>query len=316
MSGYLALAIAAIYLGYTSWLDIKTREVDDWITDGFIVFAVIYQVTFGFIYKNMDDAVVAVLIGIVFFVFGYLMFRFGQWGGADVKILAGLGVLLGSIKWATGFYVLDYFINVFVVAFFYSIGYSLVRSIKNEDVMKGFKKSISSDYKELVRLVGMLLAALVIIGGYMVYGMQISGRLALRLIYPLASFLVILPLFWVLIKYVKVVEDVCFRIKVNARQLVEFDLLTEDILKEGAKIARVPEKENTKERKSKASKVIYDSSDPNGMNPESIKEIIGLVEKGKLKDGFVMKWGLPFVPVFLISLLATLWLGNMLYFII
>ena len=52
------------------------------------------------------------------------------------------------------------------------------------------------------------------------------------------------------------------------------------------------------------------------MTPEIIREIVELVQKGKIEDGFTMKWGLPFVPVFLLSILATLWFGNLLYLIV
>ncbi|MFH1786905.1 MAG: A24 family peptidase [archaeon] len=316
MNFLLPVLAATIYLAYTSWLDIKTREVDDKVTDGFIIAAFVYQLAAGFYYGDMHIAVYAAVAGVALFIFGYIMFMMGQWGGADVKILAALGIMFGGLTWGGQYFLLDYFINVFIVAFFYSIAYSVGISLGNKDVKSRFRLSVSAGAKEIAGLLALVAGMLLAAGLYINYSLGVWGAAALMLMYPLLALAALVPMFWVLVKFVKVVEDVCFRLPARAKQLVEFDLLTVDILQEGKKLLKVPEKESTKARRKRAAKVVYDSSDPNGLTKDQVAEINKLVESGKLQDGFIVKWGLPFVPVFLIAIFATLIFGNMLYLFI
>jgi len=121
---------------------------------------------------------------------------------------------------------------------------------------------------------------------------------------------VLVPVFWGLVKFARALEDKTLRLKATSKALREFDLLTVDILRLGKKVSAIPEAECTKAMRRSAKEVIYDSTDPNGLTLEQISSIQKLVKSRALPDSFVVKWGLPFVPVFLIAVLVTLYFGD------
>lgn len=88
------MVVGLVTLLVASYCDIKSREVPDWISFAF-VFAVIgiraiYSFQEGVFY------LVSGLLGFLFFLaLGLLLSFLKVWGGADSKILAGMGGLLG-----------------------------------------------------------------------------------------------------------------------------------------------------------------------------------------------------------------------------
>lgn len=310
MIAWIPVLLAAGVLGLSSWYDIRTREVDDWLTEGFIGAAVVYQLALLFMGGTIMQFASAILAGSVCFLIGYAMFITAQWGGADVKLLAGLGFLFGN--YGGGFlFMFDYFINIFAVAFVYAIIYSLLMPLKKPGIVKDFKGVVKKSWMELERLAMILVVVLVGMAAALRWSFGVEAALIPGLMLPLLGVALLIPVFWALLKYVKVVEQAAFRLKRKVGTLVEFDLLIEHIVREGGKIKRIKEKGLTDERRKKV-EMIVDASEPNGLTPEQIVALKRLVKEGKLKPDFVVKWGLPFVPVFLAALPLTLWAGNVL----
>ena len=311
MLDWVMVAVSLVFLAYSSWLDWKTREVDDKITHSFIGVALLLQVVRVLAGGSLEEFGFAILVGALFFAIGWLMYQTGQWGGADVKILAALGIMFANFPESGSVIIgfpFSYFINVFLVAFVYSIVWSLGLAARERKVRVGFVESVGRDWRELV-LVVLLVVVVFGAGFWFVYRLGFGLGESIEFMRPLGYLFGLIPGFWFLVKFVKVVEDECFRIKVKAGKLREFDLLTEDIIVEKRKFLRV---EPNRERRKEAERVVYNSRNPNGLRPEEIDEIKSLIKAGKIKDGFVMKWGLPFVPVFLLALPVTLLAGNLL----
>ena len=80
-----------------------------------------------------------------------------------------------------------------------------------------------------------------------------------------------------------------YRIR-KADELVEFDVPENDI-----KIGK---------------KIIVNSNDPNGLTVEQLEQLRKFARAGKIKNEFKVKWGIPLIPVFPITLVASLYIGD------
>jgi Flp pilus assembly protein protease CpaA len=81
------IILACCVLAYAAISDIRTREVPDWATLGFIAVAVLLRGLY---------AVKEMLLGLaIMAVFSVFMYKIGFWGGADAKLMMGLGALFG-----------------------------------------------------------------------------------------------------------------------------------------------------------------------------------------------------------------------------
>ena len=86
------LALSA--LAVASYADLRTREVPDWLSYGFILGALgirsIFSVAFGW------QVLFAGILGFTaMFLIAFLFYRLHQWGGGDSKLLIGLGAVIG-----------------------------------------------------------------------------------------------------------------------------------------------------------------------------------------------------------------------------
>lgn len=82
-------AIAIVFLALASYYDIfNRRTIPDWISYAFVVVALTFMLA--------TEGIVLVKIGVAIAIFslGYLLYRIGYIGGADVFFLAGLVLLL------------------------------------------------------------------------------------------------------------------------------------------------------------------------------------------------------------------------------
>ncbi len=309
----IAIFVGISVLAISSYFDFKTREVENYITVGFIFLALAMQLGYSFLLGDLSPFLNSLFIGALFFAFGWVMFQTGQWGGADTKLLTGMGVLFANFAPVASWpFAATLFVNIFIAAFGYTILYSVYLTWQEPSVLAEFKRNVRKESGELHLVFGIAFLAFALASGFVVWTLSPDIFLFLLLLKPLLLLLALIPVFWCMIKFARALEDKTLRLKRTAAGLREFDLLIEDILLVGRKIKRVPEKECTREMKRSATKVIYDSRDPDGMSLEQISKIKKLVSQKKLKNSFVIKWGLPFVPVFLIGLLLTLYFGDIL----
>ena len=306
-----AVLVGVSVLGVSSYFDFRTREVENYITIGFIVLAAVMQLGFSLFTGNFAFLQNALLVGGLFFAFGWVMFQTGQWGGADTKLLAGMGVLFANFAPVAPWpFAATLFVNIFLSAFAYTILYSVYLTWQEPSVISEFQKSVRSDSAELLRVFALVAFAVFAASGYVFWRFSPDFFTLILFLEPLFSLLVLVPVFWGLVKFARALENKTLRLKATAKALREFDLLTVDILRIGKKVSAVPESESTKAMRRSAKEVIYDSTDPNGLTLEQIAGIQKLVKSRALPDSFVVKWGLPFVPVFLIAVVMTLYFGD------
>ena len=107
-----------ILLGIGSIMDIKTREIPNWIS-----VAVIFSAIFNFNLENLWGLIVAVI-------FFSVALATGKIGGGDVKLIAALSVVCGL--W--GSFALLLFAQIFMLIFY--AGYYLFRKINGKTASK------------------------------------------------------------------------------------------------------------------------------------------------------------------------------------
>ncbi|MFH1425077.1 MAG: prepilin peptidase [archaeon] len=280
MIGYLIAGVALIGSLIGSWTDIKTREVSNWVSFGLIFALLGLRVVEGFVIGSFDTFLVCLGVGGAFFVMGLVLFYSQQWGGADLKLITAFGIGFGVLP--LGFlplnigpwpFFLTLLMNFFIITVVYSVAYAVKKALNEPKVMKDFKKSMHK-HEPIIGLALILIS--IVIGMY----------------YTWLSWMVFIPLLWFMSRFLKAVEKNCMYREVTVNQLVEFDI-PEVAIKVGKK-------------------VIAGTKDPNGMTLEQIAEIKKLVKAGKLPRKFNVKWGVPLIPVFPITLVVTLWYGDVL----
>lgn len=279
MIGYIMAAIALAGMIYASWTDIKIREVPNRISFGLIGAMVLLRLIYSAQLGDFSFFWVALAVGFVFLAMGLAFFYAQQWGGADVKLLMilGLGFAVLPSEFNPVFtaewpFFLTLLINFFVVSVGWSLAYSIDMGFQNPFVFKDFRASLDRIEMFLI-FFGITLAT------------------ATGFYYNILWLALSIPAFWVLIKFLKAVEKNCMYKKTTVDHLVEFDVPKKDI-----KVGK---------------KTIIDSSDPNGITPEQIEELKKLTEKGKIPKNIEIKWGVPLIPVFPITLLISLFVGDL-----
>ncbi|HIJ98459.1 TPA: prepilin peptidase [archaeon] len=276
--GLLAFAVALAGMSIASYTDVQKREVPNKISFGLIAAMIILRAIYALQENNLFYLWLSLGIGAAFFGMGLLFFYAQQWGGADVKLLAVLGIGFATIypefrpilpvSWP---FFITILMNFFFIAVAYSIVYSLILAVSNKRVFPDFKASLNR-YELLFGI--LLMITIFILGRYE------------KILYALLA----APVFWFLTKFLRSVDKNCMYKKTKVDKLVEFDVPEHDI-KSGKKI-------------------IVNSKDPNGITLEQIAQLKKYVRAGKLKNEFNVKWGIPLIPVFPITLVASLYFGD------
>ncbi len=280
--------VASLFLLYASYADLKTGEIPEKITRGLIVAIIVMASVSSFYTLKPSFILESVVSGVGFFALGYVMFRLGEWGGGDVKLLAGIGCslgLLGAMDYFVHFkgvfpYYVGYFINFALASTPYVITYSVILGLMKPSVFTGFT-SIITKKKSIALLVVSFLPSTVCIT---------LDLYKLTLVYLLIPFLVLISL------YLKAVEDVALKKTIHVRELKEEDILSDDLVVGGRRIVS--------------------KRDMEGLSKEQVSEIQSLADQGKIPADITVRWGIRFAPVFFLAFLLTFFLGDLLEIIV
>ncbi len=200
-------------------------------------------------------------------IFGLIMFFFGQWGGADAKLMFGLGLVVGlPFKWFNP--VLIYLVCVILAGAIYGVVYLAIMCFKH---FSDFKYEFKKRFKVLPFI---LLVILTIIVVFLLF--KVNDAFLISLLVTVA----VLPLLYALYFAVKSIEIIAFRQMIPVKRLTEGDWLVHDIIKNKKVVV-------------KARNVGLLNSDIAKLKKLNIKKVL-------------IKSGMPFVPVFLIALVFFL----------
>lgn len=217
-------SIAAIY-------DLKTTEVPNeifYVMYGIGIIFFLYQaLTLQNIWIIFNPLIVSSLL----FSFGYINYRLGQWGGADVFLLSSIGFLVPEIP--QGFsspsifpFPLTFLINVYLVGGVYLIFYTFVIFFKDRDVSLKFFADLKAASKILIFSSILLFIILILLSFYLrsLFSSYITSEEIIKnsLIIVIAT-----NIFYTIFKLAKKVEDVAFKKRIPISRLKVGDVLME-----------------------------------------------------------------------------------------
>lgn len=278
------IGITVLFLMLASLYDLKTGEIPEKITRGLIVVILIMAAIYSISSVNPSFLAQSLLMGVGFFIFGYLMFYLGEWGGGDVKLLAGVGCSIGFLNSVDHFaemesifpYYMDYFLNLVMVAVPYVIVYSFLLGLINPKVFAEFVNSLG-------RKRSLLAIALSFTPSLITLSIDMPK---LAIMYLLVPPLVILAL------YLYAVEKIALQKTIDVQELKEEDILANDLIVDEKKIASRRNME--------------------GVSKDQVAEIQRLASEGKIPRTITVRWGVRFAPILFFAFLLTVFLGGVL----
>jgi len=272
-----------VILCIASVSDFKTREVPDFVSFGAIACAFGLRALYSAISWDYLPLLAGILGFIVFYLFGYIMFYTGQWGGGDSKILMAIGAFLGLDLYFEN-KVFAFFVSLVITGAIYGIVWSFVLAIKN-------RKSFFSNVKKLFQLKKYIFARRITLLASIFFFLASFFVYSDKVVFVLFMFLAVSSiLFFYLFIFVKSVENCCMLKWVEPEVLTEGDWIAKDVVVAGKKICGPKDL---------------------GISKIQIKKLMELSLNGKIKK-VLLKTGIPFVPSFLLALLFMQLFGNIL----
>lgn len=274
LTAFIGSSIAA------AW-DLKTTEIPDQIPHAMIAIALVIYSLQSFVENNFGYITSSLISGAVLFAIGFSMYKFGQWGGGDAKILSAIGFLLPQ---PIGFtqtlfpFPMSYLINVFLIGAVYMLLYALVLSILNRKIFSAFL----ADLKASAKLFGIssIILLLIFVGINFFIFNYFSANYNFYSLIPNSAISVLLTLFiFIIWKFAKAVEKVGFTKKIPISKLRIGD-------------------------------VLYESKVWDGITKNQLSKI-----KKSGKKFVWIKEGVRFAPAFPVALAASLYFGDLIFLI-
>lgn len=268
--------------------DIRTREVPDWLSYGLIITGVGLNLLFAFIYSDYWFIINSLAGLLLFLIIALVMFYAGQWGGGDSKVLMGIGALMGLNVRITGFpFLISFLINALLIGAIYGLMWSLILAFRNRrNFLREFRRISHSANIIRFRIYIFAFAVLMIVLFISTTGSVFSS-------FFLALLLIVLLTFYLWI-FVKAIEKTCMIKEVKPDRLTEGDWIVKEIRHKGEYICGPKDL---------------------GIEKKQIRKLVELYRKKKIRKVLV-KEGIPFVPSFLIAFIVSLFVGNLMLWVI
>src|SRR3989338_8767703 len=124
--------VALLFVLVAVIVDLRRKEVPNWVSFSFIAFMLVYRVSAGVIFGDWGELFGAVSAGGILFLVGFGLYSLKGFGGGDVKLLVGIGLALPVSSFLSG--VIEagiYFLLLSVAGVVYSLGMSLFIAGRN-----------------------------------------------------------------------------------------------------------------------------------------------------------------------------------------
>ena len=275
---YILIPIALIWLTFASISDLKSKEIPDWLNFSLIIIALAIKSIEAILARNVFILLYAIAALVIFFLLANLMYYTKQWGGGDAKLIIGLGIIF--TQYPTEF--LNYFnpkltipfaITFVVNILFIGAVYGIIWSVSL--AIKNYKKiKFNKDiFKRPMRII-----------------------LPLVLLFFLSSFL--LPQ----IKYLFGVATIFFLVVYLI--LIFTNAVEQSIMIKPMALSKLREGDWLYKPVYYKKRLILDNK-----RPSLTEKDISTLKRFNIKS-VIIKDGIPFAPVFLISVLISLIFGN------
>lgn len=224
----ISIVTAFIGVGIATVWDLKTTEVPDQLPYIMIAIALILFGYQSFVEWSYKPILYSVGVGLGFLAFGYVMYYFGQWGGADAWILSAVGFLLPFRGVNTTFPLPVIFIfNLFFVGAVYMIIYAFIFSLFKRRIFSQFSRDLKASSRIALIGLAVLFAIFMIVGWYMSSTFLHTVNLSRMVVNSLFSLGVVAMLF-VIWKFAKAVEEYGFKRKIPVSKLKVGDMLLDE----------------------------------------------------------------------------------------
>ncbi len=101
--------------------DFRKREVPDSISYILIAGALLLSFIYSIVYNTVSNLIYIPLSMLLLFGFSYFMYRLGQWGGGDVKLMLGLSIIFNSLNLFSDKSFIALFINILLFGGIYGL---------------------------------------------------------------------------------------------------------------------------------------------------------------------------------------------------
>ncbi len=119
--------------------DLFTTDIPDEVTDSMIALGLFYWILESLKLGTIIPFSTSFIVGILFLAFGYILYKTGQWGGGDAKLLGAIGFLVPIFN--TTMFPLHFLTNVFVVGAVYTVLYAIIIGAMHGAITKFFKET-------------------------------------------------------------------------------------------------------------------------------------------------------------------------------
>lgn len=257
--------IIGLFLFVASLIDIKIREVPNFLSYGLVVFVSFHVIQEAILEKSFEIILSAIYGLAAVSLLGYLLYRLGQWGGGDVKLIFSMGIYYG-LQFYKVPSLLKFVILMFFVGGLIGILYSIFAAIKHRKKFLKKAKFYLKDKK--IHTIRLTITSSVILM------LIISIFFKQTIIYLFLGIAFMLWIGFFLWLMVKSVEEITMIKSREINKLVEGDWLLETVKGKGLVV-----------------------------EPREIgltkQDLIKLKKIGK--KSVIIKEGLPFVPSFFIA---------------
>ncbi len=285
--------------------DIKTTEIPDFVPLGGFVGALLIYLGRGVVFSQWDDIFIAFATATIFLVLGYALFSTGQWGEADVLILASIGFAvpkplsffhpnLMAVNHLL-FYPVAFLINCFVVGAIYAILFTLIYALLYAEK----KSELLKASFEGMRIKGVVASIPLVMGctAYL-YLSPLNESIAMEMVLVGAKYTAIMFLLFILLNFARHADRNVFMRYISIQKLKEGDVLAEDV--------KTPTKRFS-------SKLFV------GLTKQDVDFIKKAWKSGKLKTErkgkIKIKEGVRYAPTFFLSLLVTAKYGFIFFYL-
>ncbi len=267
----LLIILAFLGISIATLVDLKTREIPNWINFSMIAVALAIRLMHSVLTAEWFYILYGLLGFASMFLIGNLMYYTKQWGGGDSKLLFALGAIFATKPYFVKEFPLPFlvilFLAIIITGFFYSFFYSIVLAILNR---KEFWKEIKNRMN-LYRNVRFLITTLAVL-------IAISSLFVVTYLKPLIlsiSALIIFSTYWII--FTKAVESACLTKKVPVSKITEGEWIVDQNILNKFKISNL------------------------GITNKQIAAL----KAAKIKT-ITIKQGIPFAPAFLIALIILI----------
>lgn len=275
------IGIPLLWLGVASIIDIKTREVPDWISYSLVLLGLAIRGSYALLNHDLWFILKGFIALALAFGAGSIMYYTKQWGGGDSKLIMGIAVFFVTTPTLLGErigipFLAAFSINLVLIGALYGISYSLMLALRErKKVLNELRKKEHARYRYLwIPFAGVFVLTFLLVQD------PLLKTLILLLVASLGLLLYLLH-------FTKVVERICMQKHIPVKNLREGDWLIHNIIHNGKTLVTAK-------------------------NIGLEKEDIAKLRNSPIKNVLV-KEGMPFVPVFFLTLLLTLISGPLLY---